>query len=122
VLPGPIRATRWLAAASGDATQRSIVADVARHIEWPEPWTIRTLENAFTRRWRADPERLRRDPRERERYAQAREAGDFETAAVIAGEAADLVRAVEPAGRIVERMVGEAEALLRRDSSWLEGS
>lgn len=111
-----------LTAASGDATQRSVVADVARHIEWPEPWTIRTLENEFTRRWRADPERLRGDPRELERYARARDAGDFETAAVIAGEAADLVRAVEPAGRIVERMVGEAEALLRRGSSRLEGS
>ena len=111
-----------LAAASGDATQRSAVADVARRIEWPEPWTIRTLESEFTRRWRADLERLRDNQRELERYAQARDAGDFETVAVIAGEAADLVRAVEPAGRIVERMVGEAEALLRRGSSWLESS
>jgi nitronate monooxygenase len=111
-----------LAAASGDATQRSAVTDVARRIEWPEPWTIRTLENEFTRRWRANLERLRDNQRELERYAQARDAGDFETAAVIAGEAADLVRAIEPAGRIVERMVGEAEALLRRGSSWLESS
>jgi nitronate monooxygenase len=111
-----------LAAASGDATQRSVVTDVARRIEWPEPWTIRTLENEFTHRWRAEPERLRGDPGELERYARARDAGDFDTAAVIAGEAADLVRAVEPAGRIVERMVGEAEALLRRGPSLLGGS
>ena len=111
-----------LVAASGDATQRSTVADVARRIPWPEPWTIRTLENEFTRQWRADPERLRGDAGEIERYGRAREAGDFDTAAVIAGEAADLVRAVEPAGRIVERMVGEAEALLRRGPSLLGGS
>ncbi len=111
-----------LVAASGDLTQRSTVADAARRLDWPRPWTIRTLENSFTRRWQADPERLRADPQEVARYARARDNGDFDTAAVIAGEAADLVRAVEPAGRIVERMVREAEALLARGPAWLGGS
>ena len=111
-----------LVAASGDATQRSSVTDVARRIAWPEPWTIRTLENAFTRRWRAEPERLRGEAGEIERYGRARDAGDFDTAAVIAGEAADLVRAVEPGGRIVERMVEEAEALLRLGPALLGSS
>ena len=111
-----------LVAASGDLTQRSTVADAARRLDWPRPWTIRTLENSFTRRWQADPERLRADPQEVARYARARDSGDFDTAAVIAGEAADLVRAVEPAGRIVERMVQEAESLLLRGPAWLGGS
>ncbi len=102
-----------LVATSGDATQRSSVTDVARRLEWPGSWTIRTLDNDFTRRWRNEPGTLRVDPAEIDRYAQARDAGDFETAAVIAGEAADLVRAVEPAAHILNRMVGEAEALLR---------
>jgi nitronate monooxygenase len=102
-----------LVAASGDATQRSSVTDVARRLEWPGSWTIRTLENDFTRRWRNEPGALRADPAEIDRYAAARDAGDFATAAVIAGEAADLVRAVEPAVDILSRMVGEAEALLR---------
>lgn len=102
-----------LVAASGDATQRSSVTDIARRLDWPEPWTIRTLDNAFTRRWGADPAALRADPAEIARYDAAREAGDFDTAAVIAGEVADLVRAVEPAADILNRMVGEAEALLR---------
>ncbi len=108
-----------LVAASGDATQRSSVTDVARRIDWPEPWTIRTLENPFMARWRGDLEALRADADEIERYAQARDAGDFDTAAVIAGEAADLVRSVEPAGRIVERMALEAEAHLRRGPAML---
>src|SRR5215207_1632154 len=103
------------------AVQRSSVPDVARRLDWPAPWTIRTLENAFMARWRGDLDGRRADAGEVERYARAREAGDFDTAAVIAGEAADLVRAVEPAGRIVEQMVGEAEALLRRGPAWLGG-
>ena len=103
-----------LVATSGDATQRSSVTDVARRLEWPGSWTIRTLDNDFTRRWRNEPGALRADPAEIDRYAQARDAGDFETAAVIAGEAADLVRAVEPAAHILNRMVSEAEALLRQ--------
>jgi nitronate monooxygenase len=102
-----------LVAASGDATQRSSVTDIARRIDWPEPWTIRTLDNDFTRRWRADQAALRADPAEIARYDAARASGDFDTAAVIAGEAADLVRAVEPSATILYRMVGEAEALLR---------
>jgi nitronate monooxygenase len=46
------------------------------------------------------------------RYQAAREAGDFDIAAVIAGEAAGLVREVLPAGTIVTEIVEQAEALL----------
>ena len=46
------------------------------------------------------------------RYDQARAAGDFDTAAVIAGEAVDLIADIPPAAEIVERMAREAEALL----------
>jgi nitronate monooxygenase len=102
-----------LVEASGDATQQSAIADYARGLEWPGPWKIRTLENDFTRRWRDDPNRLRGAADEISRYAAARDAGDFDTAAVVAGEAADLVRRVEAAGTILARMVAEAETLLR---------
>ncbi|MFM0133675.1 hypothetical protein [Paraburkholderia sediminicola] len=43
---------------------------------------------------------------------KARAAGDYETAAVYAGEAIDLIRAVELAGAIVGRVVTEAEEAL----------
>jgi uncharacterized OsmC-like protein len=45
------------------------------------------------------------------RYATARERGDFDVAAVIAGEALDLVHDTPPAQTIIERMVSEASRL-----------
>lgn len=44
------------------------------------------------------------------RYAAARKAGDFDIAAVIAGEAVDLIDDVPPAAIIVERVVSEGGA------------
>ena len=46
------------------------------------------------------------------RYAAAREVGDFNIAAVIAGEAVDLIDDVLPAEIIVERVISEAARLL----------
>jgi NAD(P)H-dependent flavin oxidoreductase YrpB (nitropropane dioxygenase family) len=65
---------------------------------------------------RDDPEARARDSVEQRRYGAARDAGDFTTAGILAGEAADLVRAVEPAGDIVRRIVLGAEALLANAS------
>ena len=47
------------------------------------------------------------------RYAAARAAGEFDTAAVIAGEVSGLVHDVPPARDIVLRTIAEAETLLR---------
>jgi nitronate monooxygenase len=108
-------AKQVLAQASGDHTQRSSIFDLARGLDWPEPWTIRTLENAFSRRWAANPAGLQvRLAEEQRRYAEAQDASDFDTAAIIAGEAADLVRSVRPAADILSGMVEQAAALLRR--------
>ena len=48
-------------------------------------------------------------------YAEARERGDFDVAAVIVGEACALIHDILPAEQIVERIVAEAERLLRLD-------
>ena len=48
------------------------------------------------------------------RYRDAFAAGDPEETAVWFGEAAGLVQSIEPAALIVERMVEEAAAQLRR--------
>ena len=48
-------------------------------------------------------------------YQAAQLAGDFDTAATIAGEAADMVRSIEPAANIVRAMVDQCQALLQRD-------
>ena len=46
------------------------------------------------------------------RYAAARAAGDFDTAAVIAGEVVDLITDIPTAAEIIERMMTSATQLL----------
>jgi nitronate monooxygenase len=107
-----------LVAASGDATIRGVLFDIVRRNVWPAPYTGRVLANRFTERWRGrEVELLQRQTEEAARYDAARAAGDFDTAAVIAGEAVDLIGDIPPAGEIVERVATEAEALLVRASN-----
>jgi nitronate monooxygenase len=55
-------------------------------------------------------ELLRHLDEESAKYAAARQAGDFELAAVIAGESAGLIHGVPPAREIIERIVRQASA------------
>jgi len=90
------------------------VFDTARGLDWPAEWNLRTLANDFTRRWHGDAAGLTHNiGRERQRFEAARDAGDTSIAAVIVGEAVDLVRTSEPAAAIVQRLVAEAQARLR---------
>ena len=57
---------------------------------------------------------LAADSAELARYAEARAADDFDTAVSHAGEGIDLIRAIEPAGEILARVVAEAETALAR--------
>jgi nitronate monooxygenase len=99
--------------ATGDDTVRSIVFDISRGRVWPAPYTGRCVRNAHTQRWLGREVELLQNARaEAQRYAQAREAGDFDVAAVIAGEAAGLVKNVLPAESIVRSLVRDAESLL----------
>jgi nitronate monooxygenase len=101
--------------ASGDDTLRSIVFDVSRQNVWPAPYTGRCLLNDHARRWAGrELELMRQSHEETGRYLAAREAGDFDVAAVIAGESAGLVHDTPEAGVIVQRMIDEASALLTR--------
>ncbi|CEJ09924.1 Nitronate monooxygenase [bacterium YEK0313] len=108
-------AKRAAVEASGDDTIRGSVFDVARGIDWPKPWTMRTLANGFSRQWHGDLPGLQANlAAEQARYEQARQAGNTDIAAVIIGEGADMVRAVEPAEAIVRRITAEAEQALAR--------
>ena len=99
--------------ASGDRTIRGILFDIARRNVWPAPYGGRVLRNEFSERWRGrEAELLQHQQEESERYAAAHTAGDFDTAAVIAGEAVDLIADIPPAAEIVARMVKEATTLL----------
>jgi len=110
---GHATAKARIVAASGDATIRGILFDIARRNVWPAPYTGRVLRNAFSERWRGrEAELLQHQAEEAARYDEARSAGDFDTAAVIAGEGVDLISDIPSAAEIVDRMVREAAALL----------
>ena len=104
--------------ATGDDTLRSIVFDISRRNVWPAPFTGRCLRNAHADRWFGrEIELMRHLDEESATYAAARDAGDFDIAAVIAGEAVGLIHDIPSAHDVIERVVHEALALLTRWSS-----
>jgi nitronate monooxygenase len=104
--------------ATGDDTLRSIVFDISRRNVWPAPFTGRCLHNAHADRWVGlEIELMRHLDEESARYAAARDAGDFDIAAVIAGEAVGLIHDIPSAHDVIKRVVHEALTLLTRWSS-----
>ncbi len=104
-----------ICAATGDDTLRSIVFDLSRRNVWPSPFTGRCLRNAHAERWFGrEVELMRHLDEETARYTAARRDGDFDIAAVIAGESSGLVCQLMSARDIVEGIVREASALLTR--------
>jgi nitronate monooxygenase len=98
----------------GDGTLRTRIPDIVRELPWPPGFTARIRRNAFTGRWHGREDALKAvAAQEGPRYKQAFEAGDPENTAVWFGEAAGLVRSVEPAARIVEETVRQAVERLR---------
>jgi nitronate monooxygenase len=101
--------------ACGDDTLRSVVFDISRRNIWPQPYTGRVLRNAHAERWYGhEAELLEHQEEEAQRYAEARERGDFDVAAVIAGEAVGLIHDAPSAAEIVDRIILEAEARIAR--------
>ena len=111
---GHASAKSLLVQSSGDATLRTRVFDIVRGLDWPKPYKARAIQNEFTRAWHGRESDLERHPEERERYAQAAKAGDFDTAVVWSGEGVDLIAETAPAQRIVDSMVSEARDSLNR--------
>lgn len=110
---GATAAKERIVAASGDKTIRGILFDIARRNVWPAPYTGRVLRNEFSERWRGrETELMQHQAAEAAHYDKARNEGDFDTAAVIAGEGVDMISDIPPAKDVVDRMVKEASALL----------
>ena len=119
---GPQTAKERIVAASGDKTIRSILFDIARQNVWPAPYTGRVLRNEFSEKWRGrEAELMQHQAAEAARYDKAKEAGDFDTAAVIAGEGVDMISDIPPAREVVDRMVKEASALLAGSNRYRVG-
>lgn len=110
-------------AASGDETLKTRVTDIVRHRHWPERFQIRVLRNAFTDRWHGREDALREAlDTEAPSYQAAAIAGDAAHASPIVGEAVGLIRSVEPAAVILERMVAEAEERLNAAPRYVQPS
>jgi nitronate monooxygenase len=109
---GHPEAKRRIVAAESGQTVRSIVFDISRR-RWPDPYTGRVLRNHHVERWLGREDELEAQTEEVGRdYAAARDRGDFDVAAVIAGEACALIHDIPKAGEIVRRIVADAERLL----------
>jgi nitronate monooxygenase len=111
---GHLEAKRRIVEAEGGQTVRSIVFDLSRGMRWPTPYTGRLLRNRHVETWLGRESELETRMEEVGReYAAARERGDFDVAGVIAGESCALIHDIPSAGQLVERIVAEAERLIR---------
>jgi nitronate monooxygenase len=117
---GPEEAKKRICAATSGNTIRSIIFDLSRDNVWPAPFNGRCLINDHARRWVGrEVELLQNVKAVAAEYARAKAAGNFDIAAVIAGEAVGLIHDIPKAGEIVERITLEAEQILqgRRNSA-----
>lgn len=116
---GPDEAKRRICAASSGSTVRGIIFDLARNNVWPAPFTGRCLINDHAKRWIGrEVDLMQNVAAVAADYAAAKAAGNFDVAAVIAGEAVGLIHDIPPAAEIVERIAVGAEQHLagRRNS------
>ena len=109
---GAEEAKQRICAATGGSTTRGIVFDMSRNNVWPAPFTGRCLINDHARRWTGrELELLQNVKTVAAEYAAAKAAGNFDIAAVIAGEAVRLIHDVPPAAEIIDRIVTEANRI-----------
>jgi nitronate monooxygenase len=112
-------AKQRIESARGSDTVRTRAFDDVRGLAWPERFTGRALRNDFVEHWYESDGASWNEADERDRYLAAVRAGDFDTAAIYAGEVVDLVDRMEPARDIAKRVGSEAEDRLRRISELL---
>jgi nitronate monooxygenase len=111
---GAEEAKRRICAATSGSTTRGIIFDMSRNNVWPAPFTGRCLINDHARRWSGrELELLQNVKTVATEYAAAKAAGNFDIAAVIAGEAVRLIHDIPPAAEIIDRIVAEANQILR---------
>ena len=116
---GAEEAKKRICAAKGGSTTRGLIFDISRDHVWPLPFTGRCLINDHARRWAGRELELLQDKAAIAGYMAARAARNFDIAAVIAGEAVGLIHDIPKAAEIVDRIVNEADHILRgqRNSS-----
>ena len=99
---------RLVDAAGGD-TLHTTVFDLLRGPPWPDGYTGRAIANDVTRRWQGRETELAPVlARERQRYQRRAAADDLATRVVWAGEALDLIHALEPAADVIRTIHRDA--------------
>jgi NAD(P)H-dependent flavin oxidoreductase YrpB (nitropropane dioxygenase family) len=97
----------------GHDTVLTEIPDIARASVWPGAMS-RSWRNAFIERWAGREWELRaRQPEAEAALDRARGIGDADNAVLYIGQDAGLIHDIPPAGEIVERIMAEAEALLK---------
>jgi NAD(P)H-dependent flavin oxidoreductase YrpB (nitropropane dioxygenase family) len=97
----------------GHDTVLTEIPDIARGNVWPGAMA-RSRRNAFIDRWAGLEWELRaRQPEASAALQKAAAAGDADNSALLIGQDAGLIHDIPLAGEIVERIVSEAEALLK---------
>jgi len=96
--------------ATGDDTLRSHVFDAVRDHPWPKEFTGRAVANSLSREWHARLGELAGNAEAKARFAA--ESADGQYRPMFAGEALDMIHAVEPAASVVERLIMEAKTAL----------
>jgi nitronate monooxygenase len=111
----PKAATDRAIEATGDDTVRSKAMDAVRGVPWPDEFSFRVVQNAFTRQWaHREAEAAAEFGCLAGAYAEARARQDFDIAAIVAGECVGLIHDRPAAANIVQTMVSQARELLSR--------
>jgi nitronate monooxygenase len=111
---GTDEAKRTIIAARETDTMLTHVFDVIQEYPWPDQYPGRALANDFARRWQGREAELRANLREAQaEFQDARSRRDFSKANIYAGQSVGLVHEVMPAGKLVESLMAEAEAMLQ---------
>ena len=112
---GHPEAKRRICEAKEVETTRGILFDITRQRVWPTPYSGRCLINKHVERWKGkELELLQNIDQIAREYETARRVGDFDIAAVIAGQAVGMIDEILPAEQIIEMVVREAKQLLGR--------
>jgi nitronate monooxygenase len=107
-------------AATADDTLRTSVYDQVRGAPFPAGIADRVLRNGFNSTWEGRTTEINAQRAELQRLLeQGSQAQDPAVVDISAGVAVGLIHSLEPAGVIVQRIVAEAEALLRQRSAVL---
>lgn len=100
-------------AADETSTFLSVVFDRARKSPWPGAYPGRALRNHFSEQWHGREEELERDASALAQFDAAARERDYDVAQVWVGQAAGLIRKLQPAGEIVRDLGEAAEVALR---------